>query len=108
MEIFNEGGIPVIYVGTYKFKDKKDRDIKLFNLKEMAGAVGFEVENFVVKKSKDSNNKMLFGAVVPPKKMKEIQKEMDEKIEKVKDEGQIVVPSKEIVGADGKPLRKKK
>ena len=106
MQIVNEDGLPVIYAGSYKFKDKENRNIKIFNLKEMSEFMGFKVEDFVVKKSKKSNNEMLFGAVVPKKKIEEIKKEMDKKIKKVKKEGKIIVPSQEIVGADGKPIKK--
>jgi len=109
INIVNEGGLPIVYIGSYKFKNKENRDIKLFNLREMAEAIGFEVEDFVVKKSKKGNNEMLFGAVVPQKKMQEIQKKMDKKIKKVKDEGTIIVPTNlGIVDSQGNPIRSKK
>lgn len=109
MEIINEGGLPVIYVGSYKFKDKEQFNIKLFDLKEMGEVLGFELENFVVKKSKKGNNTMLFGVVVPESKMKEIQEEMEAKIKKVKTEGKIILPNNPgILGVDGKPLGEKK
>ncbi len=113
MKIVNEGGLPIIYVGGWQFKDKKNLNIKLFNLKEMSRMVRFEVENFVVKKSKGNDNKMLFGTVVPEKKFKEIQEAMAEKVAEVKKgakkEGKIILPTNAgILGADGKPVGEKK
>ena len=64
------------------------------------------MEDFVVKKSKEGNNKMLFGALVPRKKMEEIQKELEKKVKKVKKEGKIILPTNPgLVGPDGKPLK---